>query len=118
MNKEKLEAELYERVNEFFEEKPQRPIAKFLLDTIYEYLGRETKQLLDELKVTDELLDKRNALLDQLPPCPSHGLQCLPWLREWFKACQYIIQTEHDWKKCGCLNCIDARTTLLTEIDK
>jgi len=41
MDKEKLRKELYEKVNAWFEEKPQRAIAEFMVDTMLPYLGAE-----------------------------------------------------------------------------
>jgi len=42
MDKEKLRKELYEKVNAWFEEKPQRPIAQFMLDTMLPYIETES----------------------------------------------------------------------------
>jgi len=72
-------------------------------------------EVMKELEVTDELLDARIKLLEELPECQVHGKQCLPWYREWFKACQYIIQTDHKWKECSCIPCVDARSVLLAD---
>lgn len=38
MNKDELLKELHQKVDAWFEEKPQRPIAQFMLDTMVPYL--------------------------------------------------------------------------------
>jgi len=41
--------------------------------------------LLEELRVTDELLNERNKVMNAIPPCPMHGHQCVPHALEWIK---------------------------------
>jgi hypothetical protein len=42
------------------------------------------KELEAELKVTDELLKDRDALLAAIPECPAHG-KCVPHAIEWIE---------------------------------
>lgn len=40
----------------------------------------------EELKVTNRLLEARDKLLQEIPPCPLHGNECIPHAREWIQA--------------------------------
>jgi hypothetical protein len=50
MDKEKLRKELHEKVNAWFEEKPQRPIAQFMLDTMLPYIEGSAVEMLREAR--------------------------------------------------------------------
>lgn len=39
-----------------------------------------------ELKVTEQLLAERQRVLDTIPPCPTHGGNCVPWAVAWIKS--------------------------------
>lgn len=43
--------------------------------------------LFDDLRVTDMLLQTRQKLLDEVPPCQNHGAGCVPHAIEWVKQC-------------------------------
>ena len=45
---------------------------------------REAERLEKELKVTDELLDSRQIVINAIPECKSHG-SCLPHAIEWIE---------------------------------
>jgi hypothetical protein len=45
----------------------------------------EIYKLKEELRVTEELLETRNKLLEAIPACPVHGSQCVPHAMEWVK---------------------------------
>ncbi len=38
-----------------------------------------------EIVLLNQLLDARNAVLDEIPECPKHGKQCMPHCKEWIK---------------------------------
>lgn len=42
--------------------------------------------LAKELKVTEELLNERQRVLDAVPECPVHGGNCVPHAIEWIKG--------------------------------
>ncbi len=48
----------------------------------------ELARLVEELKVADELLETRMALVEAVPECPEHGPQCVPHAIEWVKTAQ------------------------------
>jgi hypothetical protein len=45
-------------------------------------LQRERDKLREELRVTDDLLNERQRVLDAIPACPAHGA-CVPHALEW-----------------------------------
>jgi hypothetical protein len=68
MDKGKLLKELHEKVNAWFEEKPQRPIAQFMLDTMLPCLEAvEHSVHLDKVPVR---------LGDPCPKCGGCDVQC------------------------------------------
>jgi hypothetical protein len=40
-------------------------------------------ELEEELRVTDQLLNERQKVLDAIPECPIHGGNCVPHAIEW-----------------------------------
>jgi hypothetical protein len=43
------------------------------------------KELEEEVRICDQLLERRNAVLNLLP-CPDHGEGCMPYAEDWIKA--------------------------------
>jgi hypothetical protein len=46
-------------------------------------LEARIKELEEEVRIDDQLLATRNALLDAIPACPEHGSGCVPHAMEW-----------------------------------
>lgn len=65
----------------------KQAIESALNDTVVEDKGDgidEITKLKNELKVTEELLNDRQRLLDAIPECPVHG-KCIPYALEWIE---------------------------------
>ena len=54
-------------------------------------LYTENERLRKALETDEQLLDRRNQVIDAIPPCPEHGPQCLPHCLDWLED----IQTEN-----------------------
>ena len=52
---------------------------------IAERAEARVKELERELKLTDDLLDRRQEVLDAIPECKEHGVGCIPHAMEWIK---------------------------------
>lgn len=54
---------------------------------------RTVDELLEELRVTDELLKARQGVLDAIPACPVHGAGCVPHALEWVQQAREFIDS-------------------------
>lgn len=63
-------------------------------------LRSQVAQLVEELRITDALLTERNRVLDAIPPCPVHGMQCVPHALEWVagatRVFEMVVKTARD----------------------
>lgn len=71
MNKETVRKELYEKVNEWFAEQPQRPIAQFMFETMWQYIEAAQHSVQADLpcacRITRGYVRRIN------PACQIHG---------------------------------------------
>ena len=49
-------------------------------------------ELVEELRVTEELLKARQGVLDAIPECRAHGRGCVPHALEWIAQAKRAIQ--------------------------
>ena len=47
---------------------------------------------LEELDVTNKLLEERNRLLNAIPECPEHGAQCVPHGIEYLAKLEAVVE--------------------------
>lgn len=52
---------------------------------------KRIQELEAELKVSDELLKNRDALLAAIPECPAHG-KCMPHALEWIEQVKTLAK--------------------------
>ena len=50
-----------------------------------EQLMKETIELKEHLKLTEDLLEEQYRIMDLIPPCPAHGGRCVPHAVEWIR---------------------------------
>lgn len=62
------------------------------LETMIINLKAENKKLEKELKITDELLEERQKVLDTIPECQVHGKGCLPKISNWIKESKELMK--------------------------
>lgn len=62
MDKEKIRKELYEKVNEWFAEQPQRPIAQFMFETMWQYIEAAQQSVQADSLRSDPIAREWNTL--------------------------------------------------------
>ena len=60
-------------------------------------MRRPMDELMKELKLADRLIDDRNRVLKQIPPCKNHGNLCLSHHQDWIRTAKEFVELMRDY---------------------
>src|SRR3954467_3490400 len=71
-----------------------RDVRTLHMDQMLKGAQTRNRELVEEVRISDRLLDDRNRLLKLIPPCPEHGDECIPHAIDWVMD----MKAQHDAK--------------------